>query len=620
MEIRLSNRFTFLVIVTTVALGLFISLIRLYGNYSSAREHIELAVKDHLLATKATAAEAIFKLDKPIAQSLVNGTIANKYIVRSELYTEDGEILSSNSSPAPEDTWRPLGIANKTISYPISISELGDSDMGRHVIEVDYEAGLKAFYQRALRDSLVDFMLIMTVALVVYLISYLYIAKPVTKLSDEVAAIKPGDVPEKSELTERSDELGKLANDTYNYILKAHLFAEELKSRQTERLELEEKLRHSQKMDAIGQLAGGIAHDFNNIMTVILGNANLAQTYLARGFNERIERSLETIIQSSERAAKLTNQLLVFSRKDLSEPTAISMQQLITQSSKMLERLITEDISINYDLNEVHPIFADPNQIDLILINLTVNAKDAMPDGGSISINCANVMIDSEQKNPKFNITSGEYVLLRVKDTGCGIDQALQEKIFDPFFTTKPVGKGTGLGLSTVYGIITKWNGFIEISSVIDEGTTIDIYFPAVVDAQIKPTDILESDNRTYSFEGRVLICEDDQNVRNFIVDLLHMTDFEITSTESPLEAIQTYQNDPNFDLLITDIVMPDLNGKELSDKLNSIKPVQTVFVSGYSENVITEKGIITEKVKYIQKPFTQERLFEAIDEALKSA
>ncbi|MEL0068933.1 MAG: histidine kinase dimerization/phospho-acceptor domain-containing protein, partial [Gammaproteobacteria bacterium] len=342
-------------------------------------ERIDDTVLSHLRETEGIAADAIFKLDEPISQSLVDGSTANPYIIRSQLYADDGELLAESTAPSRDDVWRPMGLSNRVINHPVLITDLGEQSSGNHAIEVDYEAGLADFYEQALANATVDFLLIAIVSLVIYLISLFYVAQPVAQLAAEVDSLSPGEKPIKPSLSERSDELGSLAKNTYNFMLQSYHFANRLQEEQNERLELEEKLRHSQKMDAIGQLAGGVAHDFNNIMTVIMGNANLAQNFLTQGNTERIQKSLDAIVLSSERAAKLTSQLLVFSRKDVSEPKPLMCDELIERSSKMLERLISEEMNITYSLNPVKPILADENQVDLILINLTVNARDAMP-------------------------------------------------------------------------------------------------------------------------------------------------------------------------------------------------------------------------------------------------
>lgn len=618
-DIKLSNRLSLLVIAITVIMGFTLSAFRLYTNYDKSIQRIDDTVLSHLRETEGIAADAIFKLDEPISQSLVDGSTANPYIIRSQLYADDGELLAESTASSRDDVWRPMGLPNRVINHPVLISDLGEQSSGNHAIEVDYEAGLADFYEQALANAAVDFLLIAIVSLIIYLISLFYVAQPVAQLAAEVDSLSPGEKPIKPSLSERSDELGSLAKNTYNYMLQSYYFANRLQEEQNERLELEEKLRHSQKMDAIGQLAGGVAHDFNNIMTVIMGNANLAQNFLTQGNTERIQKSLDAIVLSSERAAKLTNQLLVFSRKDVSEPKPLMCDMLIERSSKMLERLISEEMNITYSLNPVKPILADDNQIDLILINLTVNARDAMPDGGNITITCD--IVDGEDDNYKavLNNESGEFVHIQVKDSGTGIDADIVERVFDPFFTTKPVGKGTGLGLSTVYGIITKWNGYISIDSEVGEGTTVNIYFP-VADVEYESKSQANDDDAThYHFSGRVLICEDDENVRNYLVDLLSTTDFEIISMDNPLDAVDFYEEDSDFELLITDIIMPGINGKELSDKLNQIKPIPSIFVSGYSENVFSDKGIITDDITFIQKPFTQEKLFKAVDEKLNS-
>jgi signal transduction histidine kinase len=617
---KISTRFSLLVITTTLFFGIIFSFLEVFSEYKSYRASIIESVNTHLRSTAEVASEALYKMDLLTAQSLVNGTVANNFIVKSELFNEDGELQARSIEPINTLIWRPLQIENFITEYPISVE--GEISSGTHRVEVDIELGLQEFYNRAIVSIIVEFIKILFIALVVYLITMKLIAKPVEQLSNEVATVEPGVRPEKLSLMERNDELGLLASNTYNYIIESYDFAQVLEQKQLERLELEDKLHHSQKMDAIGQLAGGIAHDFNNIMTIVLGNLALARSYLEIGDLAKLEKALNSIDESSERAAKLTKQLLVFSRKDIIEPAIADIKNIIENSSNILARLIQENITMDYLLEDVMPVYTDINQIELILINLVVNAKDAMPEGGNIIVECRNERITQEFVARTPGAREGNYVMFSVTDNGTGIEEELLAHIFEPFFTTKKVGKGTGLGLSTVYGIISKWQGFILTNSEVGKGISFKLYLPALTNHKMETSnDVSALDDATeFDFSGRVLVCEDDDSVRKLIVELLKTTGFEITEAPNPLEAIELFdQAKEPFDLLITDIIMPEMNGRELAHYISTRQQIKTLFVSGYSENVISEHGVVTSDVVFVQKPFTKGKLFHAINKALSA-
>jgi len=459
----------------------------------------------------------------------------------------------------------------------------------------------------------------MAIALTVYIISVKLVARPVESLSRIIANIPPGEKAPVIELTNQKDELGLLARSTVNYINESNKFAHELEAKQQERLELEAKLRHSQKMDAIGQLAGGIAHDFNNIMTVVLGNISLSKNFLETKNHDKISTSLNAIEDSALRAAKLTKQLLVFSRKDVIEPALIDIQESVQAASKLIDRLVPETIQLIYHLNKVNIVTIDKSQVELILMNLVVNARDASEDDGNIVIECSNKTLDDKFVSEYANARVGEYVLLSVSDSGTGISDVDLLRIFEPFYTTKEVGKGTGLGLSTVYSIVDKWNGFIVVDSEVGVGTAFHVYLPISKGDQVKTTaDVINKVIEPSSIKGTVLVCEDDDNVRELTVALLSSTELVIHQAADPFKAIELSKEiKGEFDLLLTDVIMPGMNGKELSDALAEMHQFKTVYVSGYSAEVIAEKGVLDEDIWFIKKPFTKEELFEVIARAL---
>ncbi|MFT5451010.1 MAG: signal transduction histidine kinase/CheY-like chemotaxis protein [Enterobacterales bacterium] len=613
----LSANLALQIIIATLVLAIIFSTINTFYEFTAFKNNIYQSVNQLLLSTEETASEAIYKLDESIAQTLVDGVVANKYVIKSTLYDENRKVLATKYEPAPEDVWRPLNLKNVTIVTDIEV--LNQDAIGSHEIEIDMENSLADFYVIVVNSILIKFIEIIAIALTVYLISVKLVARPVESLARIIANIPPGGKAPEIELTKQEDELGSLARSTVNYINESNNFARELESKQLERLELEAKLRHSQKMDAIGQLAGGIAHDFNNIMTVVLGNTSLAKNFLETKNIDKISTSLTAIEDSALRAAKLTKQLLVFSRKDVITPAIIDMQESVQAASKLIERLVPETIQLVYNLNKVNLVTIDKSQVELILMNLVVNARDASVDGGNIVIECSNKTLDEHFVAEYAHARIGDYVLLTVSDFGTGISEVELLRIFEPFYTTKEVGKGTGLGLSTVYSIVDKWNGFIIVESQLGVGTSFNVYLPESKGSKITETKVIEKKPVDISnLSGTVLVCEDDDNVRELTVALLSSTDLVIHQAADPIKALELCEEiNGEFDLLLTDVIMPRMNGKELSDALSKLYTFKTVYVSGYSAEVIADKGVLDEDIWFIKKPFTKEELFEVLSRAL---
>ncbi len=385
----------------------------------------------------------------------------------------------------------------------------------------------------------------------------------------------------------------------------------------TERKNLEEQLRQSQKMEAIGQLAGGIAHDFNNLLMAINGYSEL----LLNSIDPNDPRFLEVseIQKAGERAASLTRQLLAFSRKQILDPKLLNLNQLISDMDKMLRRLIGEDIQLNIHLDEdLQIIQADPGQIEQIILNLSLNARDAMPAGGILTIETRNVILDKEYAQSHIDAQAGPHVLLAISDTGCGMSKEVQEKIFEPFFTTKELGKGTGLGLSTVYGIVKQSGGNIWIYSEIDKGTTFKIYFPQVAEVEQDPSRFSQ---RSGSLEGKetILVVEDERLLRTLLLRTLEEKGYTVLVSENGPRALQICQEyEQPIHLLITDVIMPQMNGAELASQLQSIQPdIEVLYISGYTENTIAHHGVLDEGIHFLQKPVSPDALLRKIREML---
>ena len=374
----------------------------------------------------------------------------------------------------------------------------------------------------------------------------------------------------------------------------------------TERAEA--KSRQTQRLEAVGRLAGGIAHDFNNLLTVILGYCSVLQADPSRGSDKptlEMQRAAET-------AARLTQQLLAFSRKQVMQMRVISLNDVVRETEELLRRLIPESIELDISLeDELPPIEADPAQIQQVLMNLTLNARDAIPGGGTITIQTlgASGLAGEDWRGPTF--ADGPSAVLSIRDSGVGMDQETREKLFEPFFTTKPLGKGTGLGLATVYGIVRQSRGAIRVRSELGAGSVFEVGFPTVDRPLSRP---VETETKDGAGQERVLLVEDDSGVRAYVAEALRRKGYGVFEAESPQQAIDLVErrHEP-LDLLLTDVVMPQMNGKELAERLKSNHPdLSVLYISGYVDDEIRELD-----GPLLQKPFGSEVLLTQVRDAL---
>jgi PAS domain S-box-containing protein len=385
----------------------------------------------------------------------------------------------------------------------------------------------------------------------------------------------------------------------------------------TQRKHLQEQLFQAEKMQAIGVLAGGVAHDFNNLLTVINGYGALLLEEIPEGRPECA--IIEQIMNAGERAASLTSQLLAFSRKQIIRPKEVDLGDVINSASKMLHRLIGEDIDLVFKpANELGLVLADEGQMNQVVMNLAVNARDAMPQGGKLTIETSNFTVERELNQSGETIRSGKYVRLAVRDTGTGMDPDTQSRIFEPFFTTKGFGKGTGLGLSTVYGIIKQNSGHILVQSSPGQGTTFEIYLPMLDRAESAAISAKSSRERLRGC-GNILVVEDDQSLRELTARILRDFGYTVQTASGGAEALSYLRNSSSgIEFLITDVVMPDISGKQLMDEVNQLVPgIRTLFISGYTSDVIARYGILEPEVVFLQKPFTPLALAQKVKELL---
>jgi two-component system, cell cycle sensor histidine kinase and response regulator CckA len=378
---------------------------------------------------------------------------------------------------------------------------------------------------------------------------------------------------------------------------------------------LQQELQQAQKMEAVGQLAGGVAHDFNNLMHVVMSYAELAGLLVQA--DSPVKRHLHAIMQAAKRATDVTGQLLAFGRKQILNPRVFCVNESVMNTSKMLGRLIGEDIILKTELDpDLASTKADPGQVEQVIMNLAVNARDAMPEGGKLTISTKNVSIEQ----PHSAIPAGDYVRLSVRDSGCGMPESVKARIFEPFFTTKGQGKGTGLGLATVYGIVKQSEGYIECSSVQGEGTQFDVYFPATGPIR---HDANDEDGREYlaSHEETILLVEDDDAVRDSAKEMLQSLGYRVLVAQSGSEAteISRTHNGP-IQLVLTDVVMPGISGSQLATHLQKGRPeTKFLFMSGYTDDAMLRQGIIQSAVPFLQKPFSLRGIAKKVDEVLRA-
>jgi two-component system, cell cycle sensor histidine kinase and response regulator CckA len=379
----------------------------------------------------------------------------------------------------------------------------------------------------------------------------------------------------------------------------------------TQRRQLEDQLRQAQKMEAVGQLAGGIAHDFNNLLTVIAGYSQLVLSRLLP--EDPLRQRIDQINKAAFRASSLTRRLLTFSRKQVVQPRVLNLNSLVANIEGMLGRLIDDDIQLKTVLDPgLAPVRVDPGQIEQMIFNLVVNARDAMPRGGVVTIETRNVLLEPGGSYQGEGEPSGWHTMLAVSDNGVGMDQEILSHMFEPFFTTKPPGKGTGLGLATVYGIVKQSEGSIAVTSELGRGTTFKIYLPRTAEPEVEDESPREGPVRVGP--ETVLLVEDDELVRGLTREILRQNGYTVLEARDVHEALRIGGQSERIQLLLTDVVMPIASGLQLSEQLAAVQPdMKVLYMSGYADSVLHNRGVINSAINFLPKPFGPEALLKKI-------
>ncbi len=611
LKSKIGRRFAFYVGLIGILAAITFSIIISYQQYKNRLSFIKEELNSIILSSKPLIEETLWIMDFHLLDVIVRSLLVDEDIVFVQIKDENKEIIAKYGKLDVEhDIIKTVPLYYKKQKKNVFLGELKIAASKQKAYQEAKSAIIITLIQSVLLMSFISLSII-------YLFWFL-VSKHLIKIQQYTKELN-FEEPQKPLVLDRpknkykEDELSSMVeaiNLMYHKALEAY---RKLERETSEKIKLEQQLLQAQKLETIGRLVAGIAHDFNNILSVILGYSDLLLTILPE--DNPIRKKIERIHEAGDKAAALTRQLLAFSRKQILEKKIISVNNLIKNFVKVWGKMVGENITIKTYLSDKDCIIeADPAQIEQVLMNLIVNAKDAMPNGGEIIIETKEIEFDKQYSD----IKPGKYVLITVSDTGEGIDKNILPKIFDPFFTTKEQGKGTGLGLATVYGIIKQHNGYIHVYSEKGKGTTFKIYLP-VCSKNLEKIEDKTGHNNLPRGNETILIVDDDQSVRGLIAEMLKELGYNCLEAASGEEAINLLTNyKDQVHLLLTDVVMPGISGKELAEKIKKERPeIKVIFMSGYTENIMSKHGVFKQGVNYISKPIIPGALAQKIRKVL---
>ncbi len=600
-------------VIMAMALSLFIS----WQQYRTRVALLEDELDTIATANKSFIEKSLWILDIRALDLVIQGFLLNDDIVFAQITDDNGKTIVSRGMPDIDNEMK------KTVS-------LYHQDAGKSIFlgRLTVTSSKQAAFRRAqslifitfFQSALLMFIISVSIMFIFQRLVVRHLAT-IQRYTRKITFEEPQDplsLDRPSNRHTESDELASTVN-AINFMYSNAVNAyRKLKEQAEEKIMLERQLRQAQKLESIGRLAGGIAHDFNNVLSVIIGYSDMLLTLVSP--DDPMREPIQLIHDSGNRAEILTRQLLAFSRKQVLEKKVISINTLVQDFLKILGKIAGEDIIFTTCLAEEGCIVeADPGQIEQIIMNLIVNARDSMPGGGEIIIETAEVQLDGHYVDTKHReVKAGKYVLLAVSDTGEGMDEEVLPKIFDPFFTTKEQGKGTGLGLATVYGIVKQHDGYIYAYSEKDKGTIFKIYFP-VSDKTSEGTESEFAAASVLHGNETILIVDDNTSIRQLIVDMLKPLGYKCLQAGSGQDAIELLSEyGSEVHLLLTDVVMPGISGRELSTVVRKERPeMKVIFMSGYTENIIVNHGVLEQGINYIAKPITPSVLTQKIRRVL---
>ncbi len=613
---KIGRRFALYVTCLGVIMALVLSIFISYKRYHDRLSFLEDELDSIVTANKSFIEQSLWILDTRALDLVIKGFLLNGDIVFAQITDDNGKTIVSNGKPdIDNDITKTISLYHRDGGRNIFLGKLTVASSKESAFRQAQSLILITFCQSAFLMFIISVSIIFIFWHLVsrHLITIQQYARGITLQARQ----EPLSLDRPLNRHTENDELASMV-DAINFTHRNAVAAyRELQDQTAEKIKLEHQLRQAQKMESIGRLAGGIAHDFNNVLSVIIGYSDLLLAIMPP--DDPMREQIQIIYDAGNRAATLTRQLLAFSRKQVLEKKVISINTIINDFLKILGKMVGEDVVLTtYLARESCSVEADPGQIEQIIMNLVVNAKDSMPRGGEIIIETAEVQLDRHYVNKRVEVRPGKYVLLAISDTGEGMDEDVLPKIFDPFFTTKERGKGTGLGLATVYGIVKQHNGYIYAYSEKGKGTTFKIYFPAsnknVEQQEDKDvTTPLAPGNET------VMIVDDSASIRQLIVEILRSLGYKCLQAESgkdAIDALNEYSGEVH--LLLTDVVMPGMSGRDLARIIGKERPeMKVIFMSGYTENIIVHHGVLEQGINYIAKPITPSALTEKIRRVL---
>ena len=609
---KIGRRFALYVAFIGAIMALMLSFIISYQQYKNRVSFLKSELDNIVGSNESFIEESLWILDTRLLNLVMQGFLVNGDIVFAQITDDNGQTIVSYGTLDSDN------VIIKTIPL-FHLDEGKNIFLGKLTVAASKLSAVRDAESSIMITLLQSLLLMSIISVSIIYIFWHLVSRHLITIQQYTRRItfkerqEPLVLDRQVNRHTKDDELASTV-DAINFMYSKAIEAyRKLENETSEKIKLEQQLLQVQKIESIGRLAAGVAHDFNNVLSVIIGYSDLLLATITA--NDPIREKIKRIHESGSQAATLTRQLLAFSRKQVLEKKVISINTIIRNFLKILGKMVGEDIVITTYLSEENcTVEADPGQIEQVIMNLIVNARDAMPNGGEIIIETAEVQLDQHYVNKRKEVKPGPYVLMAFSDTGEGMDEKVLSKIFDPFFTTKEHGKGTGLGLATVYGIVKQHDGYIYAYSEKGRGTTFKIYLPA----SKKIAEEIESKSTVKALlEGNetILVVDDNASIRQLIVETLKPLGYNCMQAVSGKDAINVLRKySGEVHLLLTDVVMPGMSGRELAEIIREERPeMKVIFMSGYTENIIAHHGVLEQGINYISKPVTPVTLTQKI-------